>query len=84
MKSKLQGLRNGKSSASGKAGSASTPGGPGSSGSGGRNAANTPVNAAAAAFGASPSGTSEPPRNDVSGKANPTRPAALRQLLRVR
>jgi hypothetical protein len=73
VKSKLQGLRNGKSSAGGKAGSASAPGGAGSSGSGGRNGANTPVNAAAAAFGASPSGTSQaaPKRRLGKGKSNP-------------
>ena len=53
--SKLQGLRASKSGGSG--GSGSSSGGSGSPGSGGRNAANTPVHAAAAAFGASPSGT---------------------------
>jgi hypothetical protein len=69
--SKLQGLRNGKSSAGGKAGS-SAPGGSGSSGSGGRNAPNTPVNAAAAAFGASPSGTSQAGRKRRLGKGQST------------
>ena len=68
VKSKLQGLRNGKSSASGGAGSSSAPGGSGSSGGGGRNGANTPVNAAAAAFGASPSGTSQAGRKRRLGK----------------
>ena len=68
VKSKLQGLRNGKSSAGGRAGSSSAPGGSGSSGGGGRNGANTPVNAAAAAFGASPSGTSQAGRKRRLGK----------------
>ena len=56
VKSKLQGLRSGKAAAAGRGGSS---GGVGGSSGGGRIGVGTPVNAAAAAAGAAPSGTSQ-------------------------
>ena len=62
VKSKLQGLRSGKAAAAGRGGSPGSSGGGGGSSGGGRNGVGTPVNAAAAAAGASPSGTSQTAR----------------------